>query len=80
MLALVTFGFLKGSILGLVLYNIFITNLDAGLEGMLSQFAGSTKLGGAVNSLKGREALQRDPDKLDRWGITNHVKFNKGRW
>lgn len=27
----------------------------------------STKLGGAVNSLRNEEALQRDPDKLESW-------------
>ncbi|KAJ7413624.1 rna-directed dna polymerase from mobile element jockey-like [Willisornis vidua] len=38
-----------------------------------------TKLRGAVDSLECREALQRDLDKLQDWGITNHRKFNKGK-
>lgn len=24
--------------------------------------------------------LRNDHDKLDSWGITNHLKFNKKRW
>lgn len=37
------------------------------------------KLKKAVDSLDGRKGLQRDPDKLDSWAITNHVEFN-GSW
>lgn len=46
------------------LLKMFINNLDAGSEGVLSKFA-NTRLGGAIDSLEGREALQRDLDKLE---------------
>jgi len=42
---------------------------------MLSTFGDDTKLGGAADSLKGREALQRDVDKSEGGSITNRMKL-----
>ncbi|KAJ7408298.1 hypothetical protein BTVI_60144 [Pitangus sulphuratus] len=75
----VTNGALQGFVLGPVLFSIFINYLGAGLEGILSKFADDTKQGGAVDSLKGRKALQRDTDKIEDWAITNHRNFNNGK-
>ncbi|CAM5090421.1 unnamed protein product [Natator depressus] len=72
----VTSGVPQGSVLGPILFNLFITDLRTKSESVLIKFTDDTKLGSIANSEKDREIIQEDLDDLVNWSNSNRMKFN----
>ena len=59
--------------LGLILFSIFISFLNEGIESTLSKF--DMKLG-VANTPEGCAAIQQDLDRLESWAGKDLTRFN----
>ena len=69
-------GIPQGSVLGPLLFLIFVDDLDEGLMSEILKFADDTKVFGRVNSYEDRMKLQNDLKRLVEWTEKWQMTFN----
>uniref|UniRef100_K7F0Y4 Reverse transcriptase domain-containing protein n=1 Tax=Pelodiscus sinensis TaxID=13735 RepID=K7F0Y4_PELSI len=72
----VTSGVPQGSVLGPILFNLFINDLEKGVSSEAVKFADDTKLFRIVKTEADCEGLQEDLTKLSDWATKWQMKFN----
>ncbi|KAK4829140.1 hypothetical protein QYF61_002355 [Mycteria americana] len=65
--------------LGLILFNITVSNLGDGTKLTLCEFMGDSNLGEVLSTLEGRAAILKNLNNLEKWTDRNIVKFNKSK-
>lgn len=75
----VTSGVPQGSVLGPVLFIIYINDLENDLVSRVGKFADDTKMSKSVRCVQDAEILRDDLKKLDEWAQNWQMQFNKDK-
>ena len=67
------------SVLGPLMFPIYINNIDEGMEGQIIKFANNTKLYRAMRSEQDADALQKDIEKIEQWSRKQQMSFNSSK-
>ena len=73
---LVLSGVPQGSVLGPILFLIFINDLDLNIHNLLIKFADDTKLCAKISTNEDIEKLQEDLNTLQEWARDWQMQFN----
>ena len=69
-------GVPQGSVLGPILFTIYVNDMDEGLTCKISKFADDTKITGRVTSADEKALLQSDLDRLVNWSKKWQMTYN----
>ncbi len=69
-------GVPQGSVLGPVLFLIYINDLDEGISNWILKFADDTKMFGRVDRPQEADSMQMDIDRLVQWSLEWQMLFN----
>ena len=72
----VSSGVPQGSVLGPILFLIYINDLDEDAKCKISKFADDTKIANRVISLSQQQELQQDLNTLGEWAVDSQMFFN----
>jgi len=75
----VTSGVPQGSVLGPILFLLYINDIDDGLTSKIIKFADDTKIYRAINDENDPIELQKDIDRVVDWSTTWQMKFNTSK-
>ena len=65
-----------GSVLGPLLFVIYINDLEENVIGLISKFADNAKVGGIADSNEDCRRIQQDIDRLETWVERWQMEFN----
>ena len=66
----------QGSVIGPILFLIYINDLPTGIKSKINIFADDTKMASKVDTVEDEEIVNDDLETLQNWSITNGMKFN----
>ncbi len=69
----------QGTVLGPVLFIVYINDIDLGLNNFKAKFADNTKIGNSVISDSDRRSLQEDLRKISAWSDRWEMPFNPNK-
>ena len=72
-------GVPQGSVLGPIMFGIYVNDLVDGIESYINLFADDTKLMRKVNNVEDCRKLQEDLNKVGEWGRKWQIEFNKSK-